>query len=334
MSLDDFTSTVNSDNRFKAITQEKENTIIIGASATHVFIVPFKYSNYIKEAYVHYQQGLYNVLSIEIEPDMVQEKKNCSYITVKLSAKQTSKFDWTSLSCSCQIKALKLDNTVAYDMIYDIKVLKPLQGSKPEEPVLLYKTEDIAKDAFSTGFAGIWLKTDNLLGLSSKHNFLHTDISYDKWIEILGEPNLNVAIGQDKENQSNDAHYIVNSTANINTINGCRFCDGDRFVTYKFDLTTNPDTFVLLKDICANYAINVSNDNINWIEVQNYKTTSGTRIDNQDNKVAIGVSSSLLPTNSKEMYIKLSNSDKGGFGGAIFGFSIYNNVTSNLNLHF
>ena len=147
-----------------------------------------------------------------------------------------------------------------------------------------------------------------MLGLSGEHNFLRTNISYDKWIEILGEPNLNVVIGEDKENQSNDAYYIAYSTANINVLTGCRYCDKDKFVVYKFDLTKNPNTFILLKDVCANYKIAISNDHSNWIEVQNYKTTSGTIIDNQTNKVDIGVSSSLLPANSTEMYIKLSNS--------------------------
>lgn len=141
MNLNNFTSTNNPDNRFKAITQDKENFITIGSSATHVFRLPFKYSECIKEAYINYQQGLYNVLSVEVEPSMIKEYDTCSFITVNLSAKQTSKFDWTPLSCECQIKALTANNKVVYDVIHEIKVLKPLQGAKPEEPILIEQGE-------------------------------------------------------------------------------------------------------------------------------------------------------------------------------------------------
>lgn len=45
--LDNFTEKTNTDNRFASIFIDKEDEIVIGGTCTHIFILPFKYSEYV-----------------------------------------------------------------------------------------------------------------------------------------------------------------------------------------------------------------------------------------------------------------------------------------------
>lgn len=123
-----FSKTTHPDNRFRFLSKEKVDEIIIGASCKHVFKIPFSYKSIVESGVIIYSQGVAISFAIEITKDMVHEDCNESVIIVKLPVSKTLLFseDKAGNSTKCQLKLLLKTGETSYDKPYRLKVFKPL----------------------------------------------------------------------------------------------------------------------------------------------------------------------------------------------------------------
>ena len=126
--LDNYTITENSDNRIKYLCMPKQDEIIIGGSCTHVFILPFLYSDSVIESEIIYKQGLEVVLIkignlCDIKEDF---DKQCTTLTVNLFPDDTLLFKDNLLDTSVQIKIYNIENEILYNIPNKLKIRRPL----------------------------------------------------------------------------------------------------------------------------------------------------------------------------------------------------------------
>ena len=114
-------------------------------------------------------------------------------------------------------------------------------------------------------------------------------------------------------NSGEDAEFIFRNTAETNTT--VRFCDLDREVVYRFDLSGMEDPAYMFT-VCQNYVCEISKDGRNWILLEDW-SQNGEYIDNPSNATTLTV----RPWNQDwkdEFYFRLRNAfPSRGWGGAI-----------------
>lgn len=124
--LDTFTETQNSNNRFRGHSS-KEDEIIVGGTVTHVFILPFKYSEYVVDGKLLYKQGITTILEKDSSSFVLEEKGNkTTILTVKLSPEETSLFDRFLLDTYVQLKIYTVNQEVLYNKLNKLKVIMPI----------------------------------------------------------------------------------------------------------------------------------------------------------------------------------------------------------------
>jgi hypothetical protein len=125
---------------------------------------------------------------------------------------------------------------------------------------------------------------------------------------------------------NSDAAFVApgGDTDKINEL--CKFCDGNRSLTYVFDLSKYKDAVVMFS-ISNNYNVRVSSDRQSWTTVQDYVAVNGgIRINNMGNKGWITIDSADFADGANEMYVCFSNpGNSGGFGAAVYEFTVFYN---------
>lgn len=126
--LDNFTETENSDNRFKCLHIDDIDEIIIGGTCTHIFTVPFIYSDYVQSAEIFYKEGLTLILTKTDSNFTIEEdaEKGISTITLVLTPEDTLLFKRSYLNTNVQMKILNKDGQVLYNVPNRIVVRAPL----------------------------------------------------------------------------------------------------------------------------------------------------------------------------------------------------------------
>lgn len=125
--LEEFKETHNSDNRHHSLCIDEEDEIIVGGSCTHVFILPFKYSNYVVNSKIMYKQGLFTVLEKYPSEYKLEEKSNgTTVLSLRLSPEDTKKFNRPILKTYVQMKIETANNETLYNKLNKIKVIVPV----------------------------------------------------------------------------------------------------------------------------------------------------------------------------------------------------------------
>lgn len=132
--FDNFTPTTISCNRPKYIYDDNSGELVIGATNTHIFNVPFLLSEFTDSFEIIYRQGIEVVLvlnsmenngAIDVEED---EEKEYSIVTVTLNQEMSNLFKNSVLECQAQMKLYMQDGTTLYSDSYDINVKSPLDN--------------------------------------------------------------------------------------------------------------------------------------------------------------------------------------------------------------
>jgi len=124
--LDDFTELTNFDNRFKGH-MDKEDEIIVGGTSTHVFILPFKYSEYVVTSKLLYKQGLFTVLEKgPSEYELKETEFGTTILTVKLTSDETKLFNHPLLDTYVQMQIHTVNDEILYNKLNKIKVIVPI----------------------------------------------------------------------------------------------------------------------------------------------------------------------------------------------------------------
>jgi len=136
--FDNFTPTEISFNSPAYHYDDDTGDIIIGATNTHLFNVPFILSEYADMFDVIYKQGLdvvltkhYDFRENNIEDIIVHEcdDKDFTIIKVILNVDEGKRFKNSVLECQAQMKIHMIDGTTYYSDAYDISVKSPLDNS-------------------------------------------------------------------------------------------------------------------------------------------------------------------------------------------------------------
>ena len=122
------------DNRFRYLEDDTQDSIIIGGSCTHIFTLPFLYSEYAADASLIYRQGLNVIVTIPADRFVINETStghcNKTTITVLLTPEETGLFKITSLDTWVQMKLItKEDNKTEYSKRSKIIVKAPMDSS-------------------------------------------------------------------------------------------------------------------------------------------------------------------------------------------------------------
>lgn len=126
--LENYTETTNSDNRFRCLGIDKDDEIIIGGTCTHIFILPFLYSQYVTDSKIIYKQGLNVVLEKDPQSYILEEdtEKNVTTLTLKLSPAETALFKRNLLDAFVQMRIINTDGEVLYNRLNRLIVREPL----------------------------------------------------------------------------------------------------------------------------------------------------------------------------------------------------------------
>lgn len=125
--LENFTPTINSDNRIQIVEEDIPDELIIGGTCTYVFNVPFVYSSYVKQLEFNFKQGLTIILTKTAADCKVTELSDgTSSLILVLSADETSLFKQNYLDTYVQLKILNNKNEVIYDVPSKLVIHKPL----------------------------------------------------------------------------------------------------------------------------------------------------------------------------------------------------------------
>ena len=123
----------------------------------------------------------------------------------------------------------------------------------------------------------------------------------------------------------NDQEFIYANTAPVSA--NCRYCDRDRELTLKFDLTKYQDAVIALK-ISQNYRVLISFDGKEFVTVQDWILSGNEwgQITTANMTYAI-IDTAAYAEGLSTFYVKIDNagSDDQGWGGALHGFTIYYN---------
>ncbi len=118
----------------------------------------------------------------------------------------------------------------------------------------------------------------------------------------------------------------------------CYYCDDNTFVTWKMDLNTYKDASFTI-DVLANYVVEVSFDNQNWILIEDYSKigppvghlADGTFVpaDRSRNSLTINATDYQQAASAQAMYVRLSSCymnspdhPNTGHGGTTYGYNI------------
>ncbi len=126
--IENYTPTVDPNNKHKFLFKDKTDTIIVGATCEHIFEVPFSFNNYVKNCTIIYKQGFDTILEVFVEPSWVTETPYGSKIHVTLTPNQTKIFRDTVLNTFVQLRVETLDDKLLYDDPHLIWVKEPLVG--------------------------------------------------------------------------------------------------------------------------------------------------------------------------------------------------------------
>lgn len=131
MSIETFTETVNPDNRFNFLKEESCQELIIGADCTHTFEFDFICSDVIASFEILYKQGLettFTFLSSSINVIITENRiANKSYISLKLTPDETSRFRKTNLDTFVQIKFITKTGAVFFDNKQKVIIKEPIK---------------------------------------------------------------------------------------------------------------------------------------------------------------------------------------------------------------
>ena len=150
MSLDKFTETTLVMPNYINDTVDTDE-IIIGGTCTHVFKLPFIYTEIVKKARVIYRQALKTVLTIDVNDKMVHICASNSIIYVYLPKVYTELFNATLLDTECQLEIITKNNETLYDNPHKIKVLSPLDNTSHNVKAV----EDVVVNGESVVEAGV-----------------------------------------------------------------------------------------------------------------------------------------------------------------------------------
>ena len=130
--LENFTETTYSYNLREPSTLDEIDEIVVGSTTTHIFEVPFKYSEVVDGLEIIYKQG-FNVILVKNESNVSVEEieRPCdhrwkSIITLVLPPEDTELFGRTYMDTYVQIKIYSKENETLYTNKSPIKVVFPL----------------------------------------------------------------------------------------------------------------------------------------------------------------------------------------------------------------
>ena len=134
-----------------------------------------------------------------------------------------------------------------------------------------------------------------------------------------------VSVSIAANDQGMDASYIVRNSGQANST--LRYCDMDRQLVYRFDLTGLDAASVTLR-VAQNYVLSVSSHDGDWSEAYNYKTISGGGwVQDTSNAASYTFTPADYGLNGV-IYIRLSNTETDkGWGGTVDQITIqYNQI--------
>ncbi|MBO7295706.1 MAG: hypothetical protein J6V39_00460, partial [Clostridia bacterium] len=105
----------------------------------------------------------------------------------------------------------------------------------------------------------------------------------------------------------------------------CRYCDGNRELVYRFDLTKYQNAVIALQ-LCQNYRVLISLDGKNYVTVQDW-ILDGNEWGQilKENMTYVAIDSTLYAKDADALYVKIDNAgtDKQNYGAAIYSFTVY-----------
>lgn len=119
------------DNRIEFLGWDKEykDSIVPGATCTHVFELALNYNTDVKSTTITYEQGTNITLtktSDDIEVQTSADGKT-SFVYVVLSPANTGIFNDYNKDLSVQLRMVLMDNSVIYSRVYKLKLVKTLE---------------------------------------------------------------------------------------------------------------------------------------------------------------------------------------------------------------
>lgn len=118
--------------RFLTVDNEYKDTIIIGGTCEHVFIIDMDFNTDISDAYVTYKQGTeYKLIKnkSEMALEVVTESGELPYtiVSVTLTPEETSLFNSYNRDLDVQMKLILTNGDIIYTRIYKILPLPSLK---------------------------------------------------------------------------------------------------------------------------------------------------------------------------------------------------------------
>lgn len=124
--FDNFTETTNSDNRACFLKCDEQDEVVIGASCTHMFKLPFKYNDYALDMRIIYKQGL--TVLFEKYPQDCELDESETLITLRLTPPETRKFKANGLDAHVQLKFYTREGEKLYNLPSKLKVIPTLEA--------------------------------------------------------------------------------------------------------------------------------------------------------------------------------------------------------------
>ena len=102
-----------------------------------------------------------------------------------------------------------------------------------------------------------------------------------------------------------------------------RYCDGNRALVLRFDLTTYENAVIAL-NVSQNYSVQISFDGKTFVTVQDWLLAGNEWISSTANRTYVILDSTAYAQHLDTLYVKLTNADvTQNWGGALHGFTIY-----------
>lgn len=128
--LENYTTTENSNNRFRFLESDPKDEIVIGGTCMHVFVLPFVYSSVATRCKIIYNQGIETVLEKSDQDCEIIEDRFCTKLLLKLQPLETLKFKFCCLETAVQIKVVSNQNEILYTEKNSLCVKNPLDYGK------------------------------------------------------------------------------------------------------------------------------------------------------------------------------------------------------------
>lgn len=129
--FENFEPTTFPDNRHHFLPVEECDEIIIGATCTHIFNLPFNYNTFTGEnkdkLEIFYKQGLFVLVEKHYcDVDILVHDNNTTTITVKLCECETQSFRLCPLNTFVQMKIVDANDNILYNEPSKLIVKRPL----------------------------------------------------------------------------------------------------------------------------------------------------------------------------------------------------------------